>query len=74
MATITADIAARRLASELALPPSRGSVFAWFDETESKIVIRAERSWLRRHRSVPRTYLGYAVETDDPSEAVAFRA
>lgn len=73
MVAITADTAARRLASELALPPSRGSVFAWFDPAGPKIVIRAERTWLRRHRDIPRTYLGFAVETDEPSDAVAFR-
>lgn len=74
MATITADSAARRLASELALPPSRGSVFAWCDSAGPRIVVRAEVSWLRRHPDIPRTYLGYSVETDDPSDAIAFRA
>lgn len=74
MVAITADTAARQLASELALPPSRGSVFAWFDPAGAKIVIRAERSWLRRHPEIPNTYLGFTVETDEPSGAVAFRS
>lgn len=71
MAETTAIIAARKLAKELDLPRSKGSVFAWFDGGRQRIVVRADRTWLRHHRSLPRSYMGYPVEADDPSDPVA---
>lgn len=71
MAETSAIVAARKLAKELDLPKSKGSVFAWFDNGRHRIVVRADKTWLRNHRSLPGSYMGFPVEADDPSDPMA---
>lgn len=72
MPETTAIIAARKLAQELALPRSRGSVFAWNEAGNERIVVRADRTWLRHHRDLPRSFMGFPVDADEPSDPVAY--
>ena len=73
MAPITAINAARRLAAELALPAARGSVFAWAGDGQERIVVRADRQWLRNHRVLPPSFMGFPVTADDPGDVIAYR-
>lgn len=73
MGKVTAITAARKLAAELALPTTRGTVFAWTAEGKDRLVVRADRHWLSTHRELPKSYMGFPVTADDPSEAMAFR-
>lgn len=68
MPETTAIVAARKLAQELDLPCSKGTVFAWFGGGRERIVVRADRTWLRHHCQLPRSYMGFPVEADEPSE------
>ena len=72
MSDTLAVIAARKLAQQLALPHSRGSVYAWNDRGQDRIVVRADRLWLRNHRDLPRSFMGFPVEADEPSDPVAY--
>lgn len=70
MANVPPKSAARRLASELALPSWKGTVLVARRTGEDVLIVAAERRWLSHH-SIPGRYCGYAVETDDPLGAVA---
>jgi len=70
MGTVPPKSAARRLASELALPSWKGTVLVAHRLNQDILIVAAERRWLTRH-SVPSQYCGYAVETDEPLDAVA---
>lgn len=72
MGTITAITAARKLAAQLALPTTRGTVFAWISDGQERLVVRADQHWLRSHRTLPKTFMGFPVTADDPSDTVAF--
>lgn len=70
MTNVPPKSAARRLASELSLPSWKGTVLVAHRKNEDVLVVAAERRWLSHH-SIPGRYCGYAVETDEPLNAVA---
>lgn len=63
--------AARSLAKALALPSSRGSVYAWHDANGDRIVVSADRRWLEANRSVPVMFDGFPVVHEDRIDAKA---
>jgi hypothetical protein len=70
MAIVPPKSAARRLASELALPSWKGTVFVAHRRGTDVLVVAAEPHWLL-HRRLPVCYCGYSVEAGEPLGAVA---
>ena len=54
--------AAKALAKDLDLPPSKVTVFAWNDTAGERIVIAADPCWLKNRHKLPASFRGYRVE------------
>lgn len=65
--------AARSLAKALALPSSRGSVYAWHDAAGDRIVVCADQRWLEESRTLPVSFGGFPVVYEDRLDASAHR-
>ena len=65
--------AARSLAKALALPSTRGSVYAWHDSTGDRIVVSVDRRWLETNRTLPAMFDGFPVVHEDNIGAAAHR-
>lgn len=54
--------AAAKLAGELQLSSWEGCVWVRSSDGNTKIMVAVDDAWLRRHRPVPTTYMGFQVE------------
>lgn len=64
-------LAAANLAGELQLPSWDGCVWVRDAGDEMRIVVAVDESWLRRHKPVPKTYMGFQVEVASRLSPVA---
>lgn len=63
--------AARSLASDLALSPSRATVFAWSDNLGERIVVAVNKGQFVDLSKIPTEFHGYPVELQDEISGVA---
>lgn len=70
--SVSALTAAKQLANILSLPSTKGSVLVWIHNGDQCLMIAADRKWVKFHKDIPQSYLGFPVIIGDPITGTSF--